>query len=137
MRSIARLRFMAGLAESVVLPIMPPGKVHFGDSQWEKDRKMAPSYIVSAVSLLPSDSPECPAQPPRVSSSIAQHHSDSVTQKLDKPFQGSWPVLHDRGQQPVPQAHAAPRHHAVPALEAALQGAKINNIRDGALHAAI
>lgn len=133
MHSIARLRLLAGQAESVVLPIVQEGKVYIGQSSVQNRCKMLPpNNIPSAVSLLPTESKE-PVQPQCPSTSNTEHRSQTQAGKHKSSLQKAWPLPHERGQQ---QAHGPPaglRHHAVPALEAALQGAEINKIRDGTL----
>lgn len=133
MRSIGRLRLLASEAQSVVLPVVQEeGKVFFESCTCQDSCKMLPpNNIPSAVSLLPTESKE-PAKAQRLSTSNAVNHGGSGARKQDKSLKSASPLLHERGQQQAHGAAVGSRHHAVPALEAALQGAEINKIRDGA-----
>lgn len=130
MLSLVRLRLFALPAESVVLPLVREGKTHPRIDTCQDRRMLPPNNIPSAVSLLPTDSKEA-AKTHSHSNLAAEQHVDSLITSQDKAFKSAWPSPHERGQQQALSAHGGYRHHAVPALEAALQGADINKIRDG------
>lgn len=128
MLSLGRLRSFAGQAQSVVLPLVREGKAYCQiDNCQHCYIMLPPNNIPSAVSLLPSESKEAA----KAHSTLPSQGKDHATPAIRSIESALRLVFHERGQQLSHGAQCGSRHHAVPALEAALRGADINKIRDG------